>query len=230
MTNTTVDYRKFRLRLINTPEYSHLKLILYWPLYGLLFTYVERWYPAAHYYPVQCALDDLIPFNEIFLLPYLFWFVFLVGMLLYTLLCDVDCFRRMMKFIIITYSVTLLIYLVFPTCQNLRPSSFARDNILTRFMAWFYGFDTNTNVCPSLHVVGSAAVMFAAWNTERFKTRPWRLAFAAMALLISVSTVFLKQHSVLDILAAVPVCLAGYALSFPGGKRAGRASMEKLVM
>lgn len=48
----------------------------------------------------------------------------------------------------------MLIYLVFPTCQDLRPTQFARDNILTRFVAWFYNFDTNTNVCPSIHVLG----------------------------------------------------------------------------
>lgn len=34
-----VDYRQFRLNRLNAPEYSHLKLLLYWPVYGLLFLY-----------------------------------------------------------------------------------------------------------------------------------------------------------------------------------------------
>ena len=223
------DYRKFTLDKINTPEFSHLKLLLYWPLYGLLFMYVERYYPVAHYYPVHCALDDMIPFNELFLLPYLFWFVFLTGMLLYTLLWDVDGFRKMMKFIMITYSVTLFIYFIFPTCQNLRPASFPRDNILTRFMAWFYGFDTNTNVCPSIHVIGSFAVMFTAWHTPRFSSPGWRLGFAAAAVLISISTVFLKQHSCIDIVAAIPLCLVGYFISFRGGRHAKQAAVGRLM-
>ena len=67
-----------------------------------------------------------------------------------------------MQFIIITYSAAILIYMRFPNCQELRPLVFERDNILTRFMAGFYQFDTNTNVCPSVHVIGSAAVMFCA--------------------------------------------------------------------
>ena len=111
-----VDYRAFRLRKINDDAYRHLKLLLYWPVYGLLFLYVERFYPVASYHVMHCALDDWIPFNEWFLIPYLFWFVFLVGMHIYTLLYDPEAFRRMMHFIILTYSAAILAYLVWPTC------------------------------------------------------------------------------------------------------------------
>ena len=122
---------------------------------------------------------------------------------LYTLRYDIAAFRRMMYFIMLTYSISLVIFFLFPNCQQLRPASFPRDNVLTRFLADFYTFDTSTNVCPSLHVVGSLAVMFAAWDTLRFSTPLWRAAFGVSAGLISVSTVFLKQHSVLDILVAL---------------------------
>ena len=37
-----VDYRKFRLKYLNTPEFSHVKLLLFWPVFGLLFAFVER--------------------------------------------------------------------------------------------------------------------------------------------------------------------------------------------
>ena len=29
-----VDYRKFRLKYLNTPEFSHVKLLLFWPIFG----------------------------------------------------------------------------------------------------------------------------------------------------------------------------------------------------
>ena len=153
MIKPSVDYRQFRFSKLNTPEFSHVWLLLYWPLFGLGFSYVERFYPVAHYIEMHCALDDLIPFNEWFLIPYLFWFVYLIGAVAYTFFFDVPGFRRMMRFVMITYSVTLIIYFLFPTCQMLRPEVFPRDNALTRFIAGFYVFDTNTNVCPSLHVI-----------------------------------------------------------------------------
>ena len=129
-----VDYRNLRFHNLNTDEFRHLKFLLFWPVFGLLFLFVERFYPVEQYYPMYCRLDDMIPFCEWFLIPYLFWFVYLIGMHLYTLFYDVDAFCRMMKYIIITYSAAIIIYLIFPTCQELRPITFERENILTAFI------------------------------------------------------------------------------------------------
>ncbi len=214
------DYRNFRFEKLNTPEFSHLKLLLFWPIYGFMFLFVERIYKVETYHSMHCFLDDKIPFCEFFLIPYLFWFVFLIGIHLYTLLYDVEAFKKLMKYIIITYSFTILIYLVFPTCQELRPLSFERSNIFTKFIEGFYEFDTNTNVCPSIHVIGSLAVMFTAWNTKGLDSPKWKSAFAVTAVLICVSTVFMKQHSVLDVLAALPICFIAYPVCFgEKGKR-----------
>lgn len=143
-----VNYREFRIHKLNTPEFSHVRLLLYWPIFGLLFLFLERLQPQRNYYPVYCGLDDIIPFCEWALIPYLFWFVFLIGTLVYTFFVDVPAFRRMMYFVIVTYTITVLIYLFFPTCQNLRPEAFVRNNLLTRFIELFYSFDTNTKCLP----------------------------------------------------------------------------------
>ena len=202
-----MDLRQFRFSKLNDPEFRHLKLLLYWPLFGLAFLILERFSPVTEYHPVFCGLDAYIPFLEIFLLPYLFWFAYLVGIHIYTAIYDPAAFRYLMRFIIISYTLTTLIYILYPTCQELRPDTFLRDNALTRFIAWFYTFDTHTNVCPSLHVIGSVAVACAAWNAKGLNTTGWRIAFWAAAILISISTVFMRQHSVVDVLMAIPVCL-----------------------
>ena len=209
-----VDYRRLRPSNLNSPEFSHLKLLLFWPLFGLAFMYVERFHQVDHYNVIHCALDDIIPFNEWFLFPYMFWFLFLVGIHIYTLLYDTTAFRKMMRFIMISYTTALVIYFVYPNCQELRPETFQRDNVLTRFMAGFYQFDTNTNVLPSIHVIGSLAVMFTAWNCKGLEHWGWKLGFGLTAALISISTVFLKQHSAIDVLVALPICLICYKLSF----------------
>jgi len=208
-----IDYRRLILGTVKPEEVRHLRLLLYWPIYGAFFFFVEKLYPVDEYYSVYCPLDDLIPLCEIFLIPYLFWFVYLVGMHIYTLLYDVEAFKKMMYFIMITYSATILIYLIFPTCQDLRPETFERDNVLTRFLASYYAFDTNTNVCPSIHVIGSLAVMFTSFHCRNFG-KGTKIAFAAVGVLIAVSTVFVKQHSVLDLLAALPICAIAYAVCF----------------
>lgn len=203
---------------LSAPEYRHLKLLLFWPIYGVAFLLLERGL-SLEYHTVSCALDDKIPFCEYFLIPYYFWFVFLIGMLVYTLFRDPECFRKYMIFIIITYSVTCLIYLIYPTAQELRPEQFARKNIFTDIVSFLYVFDTNTNVCPSLHVIGSLAVLFASWHTPKFQTAGWRCFFWICTILISVSTVFLKQHSVIDIAAAIPLCIVAYPFAFSKRKQ-----------
>lgn len=218
---SVVDYRKFRLRKLNTPEFSHVKYLLYWPIFGILFLTVERLFIRQSYFPIHCALDDLIPFCEFFLIPYLFWFVFLVGIHVYSLLFDVESFKKFMIFIMVSYSVAILVYLIFPNCQELRPMTFERDNIFTRFMIHFYAFDTNTNVCPSIHVIGSVAVAVCAWKSKHLSGPVSRTVFALLAALISVSTVFLKQHSVIDVAAAIPVCILAYVVAY-GKKRSSR--------
>ena len=220
--NTIVDYRNFRFGKLNTPEFAHLKYLLFWPIFGLMFLTVERLWIRDYYIPIHCPLDDMIPFCEYFLIPYLFWFVFLIGIHLYTLFFDTESFKKLMKFIIVSYSLAMLIYILFPNCQELRPLTFERDNIFTRFLSEFYQFDTNTNVLPSLHVIGSAAVMVSAWNSKHFHTPGWRIVFGVTAVLISVSTVFLKQHSVLDVFAAVPICILAYCVAYGERKGEGR--------
>lgn len=221
-----IDLRRLRLSNITSPDFSHLLLALFWPVFGIAFALVERLRPLEACTPVWCSLDDKIPFCEYFFIPYMFWFVFLVGMNFYLALCDPKGFRRLMYFVMITYTTTILIYLIYPTCQNLRPMEFPRDNFLTRFAASFYAFDTNTNVCPSLHVVGSYAVSFAAWDTKRFQKWGWKAAFFLTATLISISTVFVKQHSILDVFAAMALCAVGYVLVYilPAHRKAAKAA------
>ena len=208
------DYRQFRLRKLNTPEFSHIKLLLFWPVFGLAFLALERFRPHAAYHVMHCALDDAIPFSEWALIPYLLWFVYLIGALAYTFFQDVPAFRRMMRFVIVTYTAATVVYFIYPTQQLLRPEAFAHDNALTRAVAWFYTFDTNTNVCPSIHVLGSVAAMFGLLDCRKLQ-KPWvKFAVCVIALLICASTVFMKQHSILDVFVAIPVSAVLYFIVY----------------
>lgn len=192
----------------------HRQLLLFWPLYLLSYVVTERLLLPEEYHVVACRLDSKIPFQEVFLIPYVFWYVFQMGMVVYTLRYEVAVFRKYMYFVILTYSAATVIFLLYPSCQQLRPEVLPRENILSRGVSFLYRIDTSTNVCPSVHVIGSVAVAVAASHTERFSTTGWRAVFWGMALTICASTWFLKQHSVIDTLIAIPLCVAAYFLCF----------------
>ena len=202
-----IDYKGFALSKIKEPQYSHLVLLLFWPIYAIAFYTLELGLPGRIYFPVESVLDAYIPFCEWFFIPYLFWFLYLAGMVVYGCLFDSFAFRRYMYFIMVSYTVTIFIYVLFPTCQNLRPAAFDRDNVLTRMIAGFYEYDTNTNVCPSIHVLGSFGVLYGVWHTKHFSTKFWRGTLSLVTVVVSMSTVFMKQHSVIDVFAALGLCV-----------------------
>ena len=213
MKKPVVDYRKFRLSKINDPQYSHLKYLLGWVGYFILFYLTETYIPAENCYPVHCWLDDVIPFCEVFVIPYVFWYLLIIISLLYFALYDPDSFKKLMTFIIVTQVVAMVIYIVFPTRQDLRPEFFARDNILTCIMGLIYRMDTNTGVCPSLHVAYSLGIG-STWLKYKDASKLWKMFVAVTVVLICLSVAFVKQHSVVDILVALPLGLLAEIIAF----------------
>ena len=67
---------------LNRSILEHWKLLLFWPVYGLAFYLLEWVFPQSYYKPMHHPLDDLIPFCEWFVSPYVAWFFIIPAMLL----------------------------------------------------------------------------------------------------------------------------------------------------
>lgn len=206
MKKPVVDYSSFRLSKIKDPQFSHLKYLVGWVVYFALYFITEKFIPPETCHVVHSPLDDLIPFCEFFVIPYVFWYFLIVISLVYFALYNVDSFKRLQIYIIITQIVAMAIYIAFPSRQDLRPASFSNDNLLTRLVGLLYAIDTNTNVCPSLHVAYSLGIA-SVWLKEKAASIPWKIFVVVSVILICLSTAFIKQHSVVDIIAALPVGL-----------------------
>lgn len=213
MKKAIYDYSGFRLKRINEPEYRHLKLLFGWLGYFALYFLTENLIPAEECRPVHCALDDLIPFCEYFVIPYVLWYLLIVASLLYFALYNIDSFKKLQTYIIITQIAAMAVYILFPNRQDLRPDIFTSDNFCTDMVMLLYSFDTNTGVCPSLHCAYSIGIA-SVWLKEKDVPAVLRYAIALFCALICVSTMFIKQHSVLDFVAALPICLLAELLVF----------------
>lgn len=205
MKKPTVDYRTFRLSKINSPEFSHLKLLLGWVVYFVMYFVTERLIPVESCHIIHSRLDDMIPFCEYFVIPYVGWYFLVFGSLLYFLFYNVDSFTRLQKYIIFTQVVAMAIYILYPNMQDLRPDVFPRDNIFSRLVGVLYAADTNTNVFPSLHVGYSIAIA-SVWLKEKNASVLWKSFVVVFVILVCLSTAFIKQHSILDAFAAMAMC------------------------
>lgn len=219
MRKPAVDYRNFSFRKMNSPEFSHLWLLLGWPVYFVLFFLTENWIPREACTSVHMCMDDWIPFCEYFVIPYVMWYGLIVYSLVWFALYNVQGFRQLQTWLIITQVCAILIYVLFPSRQDLRPQSFPRGNFCADLVRLLYAMDTNTGVCPSMHVAFSLGIA-SVWMKEKQVGRWWKTMIVVLALLVCMSTVFIKQHSAVDFFAALPVCLLSeilvYRVVFPG--------------
>jgi len=194
-------------------KYSHLLLLSYWIVYLLWFVILEHC-QGMEFIDVHCMLDDMIPFCEYFVVAYLFWFIYMGGMLLYTGLKEPESFKKMMCFIIFTFTISMLICTFFPTVQHLRPTQFEHQNVFTWMCSVIYAVDTPTGITPSMHVVGAVGTMLCARDTKRFSDEGSMFWIQLACLLICLSTMFIKQHSAIDTLVAIPIIVTGYYVCF----------------
>ena len=208
-----VDYREFRLSKLKEPKFNHLLYLWGWIGYFILYFLTENLIPRENCYPVHCWLDDIIPFCEYFAIAYVGWYVLIIVSLLYFALYNPDNFKKLMKFIITTQIAAMVIYIVFPNRQDLRPDTFERDNLFTWIMGLIYSVDTSTNVCPSLHVAYSIGIA-STWLKEPGASKRCKGFTTIFCILICISVAFVKQHSVVDIFAAIPICILAEWIAF----------------
>ncbi|MBO6159024.1 MAG: phosphatidic acid phosphatase [Firmicutes bacterium] len=212
------DYRDFRLSRLNDPRFAHAKLLVGWIIYFTMYFVTENLIPAEKCFPVHCFMDDIIPFCEYFVVPYYLWYALCFFSLLYFFLYDVDSFKRLQTYIMITQLIAMLCYIFFPTRQDLRPDVFPRHNIFTWVIENLYKFDTSTGVCPSLHVAYSLGIG-SVWFKYKLpyksvKLNLWKIFLVPFILSICLATSFIKQHSFVDIITAIPVGIVAEIFTF----------------
>lgn len=183
-------------------KYKHAWVFLYGLLYFPWFCYLEK--AVTHDYKlIQTSLDKAIPFIEFFIIPYLFWFVFIIVTVLYFFFKDKDEFYRLVLFLVIGMTLFLIISTLWPNGQTLRPKYFERDNIFVDMVKHLYSTDTPTNVFPSIHVYNTLGCYIAVKKSEHLKNIRWvQNTTFVVTVLIILSTMFLKQHSFLDAVGA----------------------------
>lgn len=184
-------------------KYKHAWVFLYGFIYIPWFLYLEN-RTSIRYHVIHSALDDHIPFVEYFIIPYLLWFVLIASVILYFFFTDKDLFYRLTGFLFLGMTLFLLICTIFPNAVNLRPQVFPRDNMFTDIVQKLYMADTPTNVLPSVHVFNSVGVCIAAHHSPALRRKPpVYFGIYLLSFLIILSTMFLKQHSVIDVVAAI---------------------------
>ena len=187
-------------------------------LYLIFYLSVFRWLEmnVVPKYIIHCKLDELIPFQEEFIIPYVFWYFYVIGTFIWFSRRSWEDYAKLCLMIFSGLTVCLAIYYIFPTGLNLRLAFNPHE---TGFLYNMVGFlrliDTPTNVCPSIHVMNTVMIFQAICSLDDLKYRKAAIAvhFVIM-ILICASTVMLDQHSVIDIVCGVMMSFVFHGLVY----------------
>ena len=196
-------------------RYKHaIPLFIYAIIYLSWFGYLEKTVkrPANL---IHMRLDDKIPFCEFFIVPYLLWFVYISAVVLYFFFKDKQDYYRACTFLFTGMTVFLVVSTLWPNGHHLRPAVMPRDNIFSTMVAMLYKTDTPTNLWPSIHVYNSLGAHFAVFRNEKLHRKPVvHIGSLVLCVSIILSTMFLKQHSVFDVLTAFIMAAVMYIVVY----------------
>ena len=184
-------------------------LFIFFTVYMLMFSLIEK-IDAPEYFYTYGVIDKMIPFCEFFVIPYFAWFIMIPAVCIYLLFANEKEYRRMSYMLVFGMSAFIIISIIMPTKLYLRPYVMPRDNIFCEIVSFLYHIDTSTNVFPSIHVYNTCVAMQAVRrsHTKMFLKPGLRLAVDITSVLIILSTVFIKQHSILDVLGGLVLFVA----------------------
>ena len=188
-----------------------LFMALYAMFYLSCFAFLEKHILVPDLW-VHCRLDDLIPFCKYAIIPYAMWFPCIPFTLFYLLWkAPREDFWRLCLPLFAGMTLSLLFYVIVPNGLSLRPHTVPGTDFFAEAVRALYRSDTPTNVCPSIHVFNSVTLLLAYYRCRCFDApgRRWmRPAAAVLCLAISLSTMLLKQHSVIDVVFGILLALA----------------------
>ncbi len=150
-------------------------------------------------YQIHSRIDDAIPFIPAFVAGYFLWYFLLIGVGIFFLIRSKDDLYKTYLSINICMIVALTIYLLFPNYLALRPADYAQD-FFSQWVRMLQTIDNPVGVCPSLHVATSVSLFAGISESPCFNHNKAvkTFAFLTVSFIIS-STVFIKQHSVIDV-------------------------------
>jgi hypothetical protein len=167
------------------------------PLATIIHASLNRERPVVHV--VKTFVDNMIPFNKYFAVPYLFMFAYITISLLFFAVKDGKSYFSLLASDVTGMFICFILFYSFQT-EVERPVVYGND-FFSGLVKYIYNTDNPYNCFPSIHVLSSYLPFLFAFKYN--KSTIMKVFTTIGFVLISVSTFFIKQHYVLDAVAAI---------------------------
>lgn len=161
------------------------------------------------------VIDTKIPFLPVFFIPYCIWYL-MIFIIPYYLYCkDKDKFIKYTMAYILCSMIGNIVFISYPSTVA-RPTVTGTDifSLIAKFIYWI---DTPTNCFPSLHC--AISMLFILYICESKNTNIiTKISVCIISILIMLSTLFTKQHVVVDFISGDMLALIVYLIVKPSKK------------
>lgn len=195
-------------------QHNHIWTLLYVLIYLPWFWLLEQ-HVTTEFTLISMPIDYKIPFCEYFIIPYYIWFLFVPAIMAYEFFYSKEEYYKCCALLFTGMTIFLLICTVWPNGLDLRQDISYRDTFCAKLVQGLYKTDTSTNVFPSMHVFNTLGCLIALYTSKGMKGRKLiKGAATLLGILIILATVFLKQHSLWDVIGAFALALLLYLIVY----------------
>ena len=151
----------------------------------------------SNFHTIGNIIDKNIPFNNIAIIPYCFWYFLIFFVPYYLYLKDKNTLCKYIGSYILCVIISNIIFIVYPS-MVIRPD-IKPDNILN-FITWFiYKIDDPAiNCLPSLHCAVAMLFSLSSFDSHKLSIR-YKTLITIFSIIIMISTLVIKQHVFIDL-------------------------------
>ena len=208
MQTGTTDHKKFK-NLKETglvPQYALIPLLSILFLNVVVYFLTGRMTGGMKHYDISVPLDAKIPFLPVFIIPYLSAYA-------QWIVCYITVARSGRDYCYKVIGAEMVSRLIICVCYVLLPTIMVRGTItgidpFSQLTALLYRIDAPTNLFPSNHCLESYICLRTALEMKR--GRGYKIAMTIMSILVILSTLFVRQHLILDLFGSVLVAEIGF--------------------
>jgi membrane-associated phospholipid phosphatase len=202
LTNSLMEFDFYRLGVKKMRKiaiyFLSLSGLISIPLLHTFYNLLNNSQRGAYF--LGTAIDEYIPFIDVFIIPYIIWYPFIFITMAIICWTDRKTYWKALITMQITMVVCYFIYFIFQTHVP-RPEVIG-NGFSSELVKLIYANDAPYNAFPSIHSLTSFLMLYAAFKASHL-VKGLKIGIATMAIVIIISTLFVKQHVILDAISAV---------------------------
>ena len=170
---------------------------------------------------LESALDRLVPLQPTWAIVYGSLYLFMIMLPVFVVRQE-EQIRRTVRAYLMVWIAAYVCFLVYPTMAS-RPAQVIGEGFVVWGLRFLYSADPPYNCFPSLHVAHSFVSALSCYRVHRGVG----IAAALCASLVGVSTLYTKQHYVVDVIAGMFLAAVAYVAFLRRYPRAAIPELER---